>query len=131
LELTKGHPFLLQLLCSEIVAHKNQQPLTQRRLASVVDVENAAALALEHAAFFFGDLEYNQVTEAGRALLRFIAEQGAGVTAPTATLVARYPHQLQEALQLLLRRDLIEPHNDGYRFQVELIRRWFARPTAP
>jgi hypothetical protein len=131
LELTNGHPFLLQLLCSEIITYKNQQPLTERRLASIGDVESAAALALEHAAFFFGDLEYNQVTDAGRMLLRFIAEQGAGVTVPTATLAARYPHQLQETLQLLIRRDLIEPHNDGYRFQVELIRRWFARPTAP
>jgi hypothetical protein len=28
---------------------------------------------------------------------------------------------------LLTRRELIEPANGGYRFQVELIRRWFAQ----
>jgi hypothetical protein len=32
-------------------------------------------------------------------------------------------------LALLTLRELIEPADEGYRFQVELIRRWFARPV--
>jgi len=32
-----------------------------------------------------------------------------------------------DALDLLCRREIIEPSGSGYKFQVELIRRWFAR----
>jgi hypothetical protein len=35
--------------------------------------------------------------------------------------------QLDRTLDLLTRRELIEPADGGYRFRVELIRRWFAR----
>ena len=34
---------------------------------------------------------------------------------------------LDQTLALLSRRELIETIKGGYRFQVELIRRWFAR----
>jgi hypothetical protein len=44
-------------------------------------------------------------------------------------LAATIPAQSQckVTLALLLRRELIEVVAGGYRFQVELIRRWFAR----
>ena len=42
LALTQCHPFLLQLLCGEVVALKNEQAPDVRRLASVEDVETAA-----------------------------------------------------------------------------------------
>ena len=38
-----------------------------------------------------------------------------------------FPAELDRTLDLLTRRELIEPADGGYRFQVELIRRWFAR----
>jgi len=38
-----------------------------------------------------------------------------------------FPHELDRTLDLLTRCELIEPADGGYRFQVELIRRWFAR----
>src|SRR5262245_18824499 len=41
LDLTRGHPFLTQLLCAEIVAHKNEQEPAARRLACLDDVEAA------------------------------------------------------------------------------------------
>jgi len=42
--------------------------------------------------------------------------------------LARYfPAESDRTLDLLTRRELIEPTDEGYRFQVELIRRWFAR----
>jgi len=34
---------------------------------------------------------------------------------------------LEHTLDLLIRRELIESADEGYRFQVELIRRWFAQ----
>jgi hypothetical protein len=36
-------------------------------------------------------------------------------------------NELDRALDLLARRELIEPADGGYRFQMELIRHWFAR----
>jgi hypothetical protein len=36
------------------------------------------------------------------------------------------PDGLDPALAQLARRDLIEPAGGGWRFQVELIRRWFS-----
>jgi hypothetical protein len=38
-----------------------------------------------------------------------------------------FPDDLERTLDLLTRRELIEPTDEGYRFQVELIRRWFTR----
>jgi hypothetical protein len=38
--------------------------------------------------------------------------------------------ELDSTLALLLRRDLIETVNGGYRFQIELIRRWFEQTSA-
>jgi hypothetical protein len=42
-------------------------------------------------------------------------------------LVRHSPAELDRTLDLLTRRELIEPADEGYRFQVELIRRWFAQ----
>jgi hypothetical protein len=48
--------FLIQLLCAEIVALKNEQVPATRRLATATDVETAVAVALEHGSFFFSHL---------------------------------------------------------------------------
>ncbi|MBE2222259.1 MAG: ATP-binding protein, partial [Anaerolineae bacterium] len=71
-DLTNGHPFLVQLLCAEIVALKNEQPPVNRRLASVADVETAVPEALQHGSFFFADIEQNQVDQVGREILRLM-----------------------------------------------------------
>lgn len=126
--LTRGHPFLVQLLCAEVVAVKNEQPTAQRRLATVADVETAVSQALTHGSFFFADIEKNQVGPVGREVLRLISQQGAFGTAPRQLLVDYFPSlmELENALTDLQNRELIESVDDGYRFQVELIRHWFA-----
>jgi hypothetical protein len=128
LALTRGHPFLIQLLCAEVVAEKNEQSPSRRRLARVADVETAVPAALDHGSFFFADIEQNQVDNVGREVLRLIAAQGEGNPAPRQTLVDYVPSllALEEALVALQHRELIEPLDGGYRFQVELVRRWFA-----
>ncbi len=128
LDLTRGHPFLVQLLCAEVVALKNEQPPSARRLAAVADVETAVTLALDHGSFFFADIEQNQVDTVGREILRFIASYDEGQGAPRQALVDFVPSllALEQALAALQQRELIEPVGDGYRFQVELVRRWFA-----
>lgn len=125
LRLTHGHPFLVQLLCAEIVVLKNEQEPAARRLATPADVATAVPAALSHGSFFFADIERNQVDAGGRELLRFIAAAD-GEIVPQEVLAERFGAELDALLLQLRRRDLIEPAQGGQRFQVELIRRWFA-----
>jgi hypothetical protein len=127
-ELTAGHPFLVQLLCAEVVALKNEQPPAVRRLATVADVETAVPAALSHGSFFFADIEQNQVNNVGREILRLLAQADEGQAVPRQRLVDYIPSllALEESLTLLQRRELITAVNDGYHYRVELVRRWFA-----
>lgn len=136
LAITRGHPFLVQLLCAEIVALKNEQPPLQRRLATVADVETAVPEALTHGSFFFADIKQNQVEETGLAILLALAQRGEGgiltqeqfydAAGMTPTLSGAEPSVLDTTLKSLCHREIIEPANGGYRFQIELVRRWFA-----
>jgi hypothetical protein len=132
LNLTRGHPFLVQLLCEELVALKNEQEPAQRRLATLTDVEAAVLEALDHGRLFFSDIQQNQIDKVGVDLLIYLAAQGAGAVLSPKALEKRAPPQngFSHALDLLLQRDLIEPVGNGYRFQVELIRRWFAQQAS-
>ncbi|MFN6500647.1 MAG: AAA family ATPase [Nostoc sp. DedQUE01] len=124
LQLTRCHPFLVQLLCAEIIVLKNEQDPSVRRLATLADVEAAIPEALQSGGFFFADIQNNQVDATGQAILRFIAPQGEGVIVSRESLLQRFP-DAEITLKLLLQRELIEEVEDGYSFQVELIRRWF------
>lgn len=123
--LTRGHPFLTQLLCAEIVALKNEQPPADRRLASLADVEEAVPEALAHGGFIFADIERNQVDAAGLAYLRALARQAEGVVSVAGGLDGQ-SGACDGTIDRLVRRALLEPAGSGHRFQVELIRRWFA-----
>ncbi|MEH1974769.1 MAG: AAA family ATPase [Nostoc sp.] len=123
LQLTRCHPFLVQLLCAEIIVLKNEQDPSMRRLATLADVEAAIPEALQSGGFFFADIQNNQVDATGQAILRFIAAQGEGAIVSRQTLLQQFPNEI--TFNLLLQRELIEEVDDGYSFQVELIRRWF------
>jgi hypothetical protein len=90
-------------------------------------VKAAVPEALSHGSFFFADIQQNQVDAAGLALLRFLAAQGEGAVVSRETLDRHFPTELNRTLDLPIRRELIEPTGGGYRFHVELIRRWFAQ----
>ncbi len=92
-------------------------------------MEAAASEALSHGSFFFADIERNQVDADGLALLRILAAQGEGAAMSREQLAAQFldPEQLARSLASLIQRELIGPTDGGYRFQVELIRRWFAQ----
>jgi hypothetical protein len=131
IDLTRGHPFLVQLLCAEIVALKNEQLPAVRRSARLIDVEEAVPKALDHGSFFFADVKQNQVDESGAALLRtlaFLAEETAAVSRENLvdSVAAFLPStELTPVLTRLRQRELVEQQNGAFRFQVELIRRWF------
>ncbi|MBW4646472.1 MAG: hypothetical protein KME23_26355 [Goleter apudmare HA4340-LM2] len=124
LQLTRCHPFLVQLICAEIIALKNEQVPSMRRVVTVTDVEAAIPLALSSGSFFFADIQNNQVDSTGLAILHHIAVHGEGA------IVFVNP-DIENTLNLLLQRELIEKIAGGYRFQVELIRRWFETPLHP
>lgn len=124
-EISHCHPALIQLMCSEIVTLKNKQPITERRLVHLDDVEAAVPGALQHGRFFFADIANNQVTKTGLTILRFLAAQGEKSLVTKEELRARFPEEFELSISNLLQRELIEPVENSYRFQVELIRRWF------
>lgn len=126
IELTRSHPFLVQLICAEIVALKNEQDPSMRRLATLADVEAAIPEAFSSGSFFFADLERNQIDENGLSLLRFLAAQGENRIISNESLAQHFP-ELDNVLIPLLQRELIEQVDGGCCFQVELIRRWFAK----
>ncbi len=114
-------------MCAEIVALKNEQAPSVRRLAHLRDVEAAVPEALSHGSLFFADIERNQVDTAGLSLLRFIASHGENVVVNRKILTRQFSDNLDQALALPMKRELLEQVDGGYRFQVELIRRWFVQ----
>jgi hypothetical protein len=127
LDLTRGHPFLTQLLCSEIVVLKNEQSPAIRRLARLADVEEAVPMALDSGDMFFADINNNQLDADGRTVLRAIAAQSADAPLRREDVERACSGDLERTLDQLVRRELIEAVDGGYRFQVELIQRWFVR----
>jgi hypothetical protein len=129
LDLTSGHPYLVQLLCAKIVTLKNEQAPDDRNLVSLADVEAAVPDALAHGEFFFADIEQNQVGSDGLTLLRHMAAAGEYAVLDQDALPAHSMEfdETARVLEDLIRRELVEPVGEGYRFQVELIRRWFAQ----
>lgn len=129
IDVTRCHPFLVQLLCAEIVVLKNEQDPSIRRLATLADVEAAIPEALDSGSQFFGDIERNQVDEISRKILRYIAEKGEGAVVDRSELGNQVSDGLNSAITQLLQRELIETveENTAFRIQVEMIRRWFAK----
>ncbi len=128
LMLTRGHPYLIQLLCSEIVTFKNRQELEFRRLATVSDVEAIVPETLTRGSQFFDDIERNQAGDPARQLLYLLARSPKGM-ASLPQLERQFGPEMDVAstLQILVQRELLEQSDGEYRFQVELVRRWFAR----
>jgi hypothetical protein len=114
------------MLCAEIVTLKNEQDPSVRRLARCEDVEAAIPEALNSGSLFFDDIERNQIDSDGLAILRFVAAQGEAAIVKRGDMGA-LSARLDDSLTRLKQRDLIMSVDGGYSFQVELIRRWFAR----
>lgn len=125
LDLTRAHPYLVQMICHELVMLKNAQPVGTRYLAAPADVEEAAARALETGGFFFTDL-ISRVPEPAVAMLRHLAGLGQAASLPASDWRAAFPDDFDVQVGALLQRDIVETTSRGYRFQVELIRRFMA-----
>ena len=122
--LTNRHPYLLQLLCYEIVVLKNSQPPAKRFTVSVTDVETAVPFALNSGTFFFTDIEQNQISRTGLAILQRLAQQDEAVSMSELTAIEG---DMETAVSQLIHRDLIQQNETGFTFQTELIKKWFAQ----
>jgi len=126
LSLTRGHPHLVQSICYELVALKNEQPASQRFIVNLKDVEEAAGRSLLSSSFFFVDVRGAQLNPPTAAMLDYLASLGPDAALSRNDWAQRFPENFDANLALALKRDLIEERDGSFRFQVEMIRRWFA-----
>jgi len=124
---TRAHPALVQLVCGELIQLKDGQNVEKRLKVEIDDVEKATKRALSVGSFFFADIEQNQVDDTGRAILYFIASHGEGIPVSQTALSTQFGNNLEKTLASLKQRDIIEAQEDGYCFQVEMIRQWFVK----
>ncbi len=125
-ELTRGHPYLVQSICFEVVMLKNEQPLAIRYKVSPDDLEEALQRAQASNLIFFNDLVHNQLSPLAASMAIALARQGAQTCLSPLEWQKAAPYFSESGLAELITRDVVEAVNGDYRFQVEFIRRWFA-----
>ncbi len=132
-QLTCGHPFLTQHLCQNIWENLHDEVLESPPKVQLRDVEAAIPDILDASR---NTLEWlwDGLPPAERVVASALAEAGAGIITETQLEHLLYEsgvrvviRELQNAPQLLQDWDLIEPAEGGYRFRVELLRRWIAK----
>jgi len=127
LDLTSGHPHLVQSICYELVMLKNEQPPQKRFTAELSDVDEAARRSLASISFFFVDMRGSQINPGTAAMLDYLADRGEGGRIAHSEWTERFPANFDQNLALALKRDLVEQVDGGYRFQIEMVRRWFEK----
>jgi hypothetical protein len=128
LALTRCHPALVQFLCKEIILLKNEQEPRARHSVQKEDVEVGVSHTLKSGKAYFTHMARRSKTET--ALLHLLAAQGEGAVISLEVLAQQCAQeQINKILSSLVQCELIESTDGGYRFQVELIRRWFTSTT--
>ncbi|MBN1877731.1 MAG: tetratricopeptide repeat protein [Anaerolineae bacterium] len=130
-ELTGGHPFLTQLLCSRIWGQLYVQNPVTFPTATLADVEAMVSATLDASRNAMEWL-WEGLPAAERVVISALANAGPrAITKDELDLLLHESgvriliQELQNAPQLLQDWDLIdEPDNSGYRFRVELMRQW-------
>lgn len=129
-DLTHGHPFLTQQLCSRTWENLYDSDPTTRPTVLPEDVEHVIPETLEASR---NTLEWlwDGLPPAERVVISALAGAGnRAITQPQLEQLLRESgvrvviRELQNAPQLLQDWDLIEPAEGGYRFRVELFRLW-------
>lgn len=129
-QLTHGHPFLTQQLCSHVWERAYDQGPNEPPVVTRADAEAAVPDALEASR---NTLEWlwDGLPPAERVVISALAEAGPrAITQDELERLLRESgvrvliRELQNAPQLLQDWDLIEPAEGGYCFRVELLRQW-------
>ncbi len=130
-ELASGHPYLTQALCSQIWedAHEESDKPTP---VQPTDVENAVSGALERSENMFVWL-WDGLGPAEKVVAAALAGVGQKVVDEDwlGSILAESGvriliGELQNSPKILQKWDILTPAEGGYRFRVELLRRWIA-----
>jgi len=133
--LTSGQPFLIQRLCWELVTRWNERFLKQGestpRILACDDLAPVLTPDFFQGAGYYFEGVWNNVTDNERTLMRILAarEKGAWTLAELAAAVKEIPsfkesENLEKAVDLLKRHDVIAVEKGGIRIASELMRRW-------
>jgi uncharacterized protein len=124
LSLTHSQPYLVQLLCGLLVEKMNKErrepPASYVNLA---DVEAVIQQALQRGEAYFNDLWRSQTGGklAQRALEKLAFTEGERATSAEIRQMTDDEEALRDTMRILLRREIIEPAEDGYHVTVPLI----------
>jgi hypothetical protein len=107
-QLTRGQPYLTQLLCSEAVDHLNRN---KARTVQPDDVEAILPAAFEHGHYYFDEF-WKTLSHAQQELLRAVAEE-------------REPgEEAARAATMLVRKEILAQGDNGWSFRVPLLGWW-------
>jgi len=131
-ELTSGHPYLTQQLCEIIWNHAYEEETDSPPIITPAQVQAAIPETIESCVNALEWL-WNGLAPPERIVTSVMAHAGPGTINQTEleqhlaeSGVRVVISELQNAPQILQDWDLIEPDQNGYRFRVELLRRWIA-----
>jgi tetratricopeptide (TPR) repeat protein len=136
-QLTNGHPFLTQALCSHIWDRLHNKNPSEPPIVTSKDVEEAIPDTFSSRR---NTLEWlwDGLPPAESVVASTLANAGAKIITDfqleellRQSGVQIIIRELQNAPRLLQEWDLIEPADGGYRFRVELLRRWIAEYKLP
>jgi hypothetical protein len=131
--LTGCQPLLLQAVCSAVIEHINERLKREGGLVApqvtIEDVEAVSGKALKTSYYF--DAVWRELEEGERLALAALAqcqdepESWVARSEIERALGGRLSaEELEEALELLKKRDMVLTDGRCYRFWVELVRRW-------
>ena len=123
---TRGHPYLTQLLCSEVWEILYDEAPQQPPRAVAEDVDLAIEATLEQGANAFQWI-WNGLTPAEKLALAAMAATGKSTVSRKALRyrgAGKFRRELEMAPESLLKRDLLRRSGDGYRFAIPLLQRW-------
>jgi AAA+ ATPase superfamily predicted ATPase len=115
LELTHCQPYLLQAIGSELVNHLNTQ---NRLMATMDDLDAVVEKTLVSAQAYFHYTWADECADEEREVLLALATEGSQ---------AVNPEQHRTALQNLLRKEIVESGQAGYRLSIEMFRLWILK----
>jgi uncharacterized protein len=124
LSLTQSQPYLVQLLCGLLVEKMNKEHREPpASYVNLTDIESVIPQALERGEAYFNDLWRSQTGSnlARRVLEKLAFAKGERATRVEIRQMTDDEEALRDTIRTLLRREIIEPTEDGFHITVPLI----------
>ncbi len=116
IRVTHCQPYLLQAVASELINYLNSK---QQTTATPDDLNTALDKTLVSASAYFSDTWRKDNSPEEQQVMRALANGNADSLPTDASL--------QPAIQSLIRKEIVERSNGGYRLAVELFARWIVK----